>query len=267
MSLRLLGTPIIKAVSSSERKSAQTLGEALRALLPMSLASVSKTATSSALVWAYCPGGEPTVTTQSQWEYHTHTQRWKGKRPFLPADNYSILARHFARSNRAAPGKLWVSVTVIFVELIIGMQGGWNESQSRNEEVRKKEEDGRGRRLRCRRTVWGSWGVSGGMLIGLWGAEPQQINSSEWIMARADIRPPPHPTSSPQHTFSSYYSQGKTWWWRRAGKWAEDNVWLWLCERVCVTEFQRESVQREESQAWMQKKRSNTNKKRQSRRD
>lgn len=233
----------------------------------MSLASFSKTATSSALVWAYCPGGEPTVTTQSQWEYHTHTQRWKGKRPFLPADNYSILARHFARSNRAAPGKLWVSVTVIFVELIIGMQGGWNESQSRNEEVQKKEEDGRGRRLRCRRTVWGSWGVSGGMLIGLWGAEPQQINSSEWIMARADIRPPPHPTSSPQHTFSSYYSQGKTWWWRRAGKWAEDNVWLWLCERVCVTEFQRESVQREESQAWMQKKRSNTNKKRQSRRD
>lgn len=29
------------------------------------------------------------------------------------------------------------------------------------------------------------------MLIGLWGAEPQQINSSEWIVAWADIRPPP----------------------------------------------------------------------------
>lgn len=37
----------------------------------------------------------------------------------------------------------------------------------------------------------GSWGVGGRMLIGLWGAEPQQINSSERITARADIKPPP----------------------------------------------------------------------------
>ena len=33
--------------------------------------------------------------------------------------------------------------------------------------------------------------LAAGMLIGLQGAEPQQINSSEQIMARADIRPPP----------------------------------------------------------------------------
>lgn len=168
----------------------------------MSLASVSKTATSSALVWAYCYVGEPTVKTQSQWEYHTHTQRWKRKRPFLPADNYSILARHFARSNRAAPGKLWVSVTVIFVELIIGMQGGWNESHSRNEEVQKKGEDGRGRRLRCHRTVWRSWGVSGGMLIGLWALSRSKSTprSGSWPGLTLDPHPtPPHPPNTHSH--------------------------------------------------------------------
>lgn len=42
-------------------------------------------------------------------------------------------------------------------------------------------------------------GVSGGMLIGLWGAEPRQINSTEQIMAWADIRPP-SPTLSNTHS-------------------------------------------------------------------
>lgn len=46
---------------------------------------------------------------------------------------------------------------MIFAKLIIGMQGVWNDSQSRNEEVTKEEEDSSGRRFRlCRRTVRGS---------------------------------------------------------------------------------------------------------------
>lgn len=42
------------------------------------------------------------------------------------------------------------------------------------------------------------------MLISLWGAEPKQINSSERIMAQADIKPLPF--TPLKHTFSSHYS-------------------------------------------------------------
>lgn len=58
--------------------------------------------------------------------------------------------------------------------------------------MRKKERGGR-----QRFTVGPAYSMSefgelaAGMLIGLQGAEPQQINSSERIMARADITPPP----------------------------------------------------------------------------
>lgn len=51
------------------------------------------------------------------------------------------------------------------------------------------------------------------MLIGLWSAEPQQIKSSERIMAWADIKPLPHPQTrtSSQEERGVVKERGKHW--------------------------------------------------------
>lgn len=82
------------------------------------------------------------------------------------------------------------------VELVVGMRGSRDVSVSHCVEIRKRARTRAvaGTRGCAAEHYEGSGGVSGGMLIGLWGAEPQQINSSERIMAWADIRTPlpPH---------------------------------------------------------------------------
>jgi hypothetical protein len=65
----------------------------------------------------------------------------------------------------------------------------------------------------CIRVQYVGDGVSDRMLIGLLGAEPEQINSSERIMARSDIKPPYLLPYRVKHTLSSHCSQER--WWER----------------------------------------------------
>lgn len=74
----------------------------------------------------------------------------------------------------------------------------------------KKGADGMADVCRCAAVHYE--GVGGGMPIGLWGAEPQYINSSERITVQADIGPPHPPPSLLEHTFSSYCSRGERRW-------------------------------------------------------
>lgn len=90
MLLRCLGTPIIRAVSLGERKSSRR-SSCSRGVAANELGKCFKAVTSSAVVWAFCLGGEPTVTIRKP-----NTQKWKGrgeKRSLQLTDNYSIPKR------------------------------------------------------------------------------------------------------------------------------------------------------------------------------
>lgn len=67
-------------------------------------------------------------------------------------------------------------------------------------------------------------GVSGGMLIGLLGAEPRQINSTERIMAWADIRPP-SPTLTNTHSHLTAHKARGVGWRERGTIWDYACVW------------------------------------------
>lgn len=189
MSLRRLGTPIIKAVSLSERKKHQTSGAAHGASMPTSLASVLKTATSSGPVRAYCPGVSQ-QSPRSHYEKISHSEVEGEKDFFLLTiipywrgtllDPIGLLRDSCECNTDVSRAHYW--------------HAGWPERLW--VEMRKWERKGR----TAEQTFTAvppysmSWGVSHGMLIGLWGAEPQQINSLERIMAWADIRHPPPQT-------------------------------------------------------------------------
>lgn len=71
------------------------------------------------------------------------------------------------------------------------------------------------------------------MLIGLLGAEPQQINSSEQIMTWADIRPPPTPLPLQTHILILLR-------WIGCGEGERESEWRSMCDYdMCVGGIQR----------------------------
>lgn len=130
------------------------------------------------------PVGEPAAVTRSR-------QRCQGE-GLVPEENDSILALCCSR------------IAVTERNSDICKARNWHAEVSGMRRRQRKRETTEEAVYGCAAIQYeGVGGVGGGMLIGLWGAEPRQINSVERIVARADIRPPPHPR---QHTFSSYYS-------------------------------------------------------------
>jgi len=159
-----------------------------------------------------------------------HMQRWRGKRPFsscwqlFHSGNKTLCSIRRRCSGIAASECNGDICRAHYWHGVAGMIVG-----VKMKKWEKKGEDGRGRRLRLRRrTVWGSRGVSGEMLIGLWGAEPQQINSSERITARADIRPPP---SSNTHSHLTTHKG------RGGGEGVRGSDWRTMCDCDLVCEY------------------------------